>query len=90
MFLKEVTIKNYRAVQELNLEFKPGFNLLIGNNGAGKTSVLEAISVGLAGFLAGIDGVSAKSILHDDIHCVLNRAGDASGGIQYFTPVEIG
>ena len=90
MFLKEVTIKNYRAVQELNLEFKPGFNLLIGNNGAGKTSVLEAISVGLAGFLAGIDGVSAKSILHDDIHFVLNRAGDASGGIQYFTPVEIG
>ena len=41
MYLKKVHIKNYKAIEELDIDLKPGVNLLIGDNGAGKTSVLE-------------------------------------------------
>ena len=67
MYLKNITIKNFKAIGEMTLDFQEGVNLLIGDNGAGKTSVLDAISVGLGGFLAGISGVPSKNILSDQV-----------------------
>ena len=45
MWIKEITISNYKAIREMNISFQRGVNLLIGDNGVGKTSVLEAITV---------------------------------------------
>ena len=39
MFLERVNIKNYKAIEDIDIDFCPGINLLIGDNGAGKTSV---------------------------------------------------
>ena len=47
MNLSNVKIKNFRNIEELDINFKPGFNLIKGKNGKVKTSVLEAIAVGL-------------------------------------------
>ena len=47
MYLKQVTIENFRGIENMTLDFHPGINLLIGNNGVGKTTVLEAIVAGL-------------------------------------------
>ena len=46
MHIETVTLSNYKsflARQTLNLE--PGFNLLVGTNNAGKTSVLDVIDM---------------------------------------------
>ncbi len=43
MFLKEITIKNFRNLNELNLNFDSRINIFVGENGAGKTNLLEAI-----------------------------------------------
>ena len=43
--LKLVNLRNIEAAQ---FRFKPGFNLIVGTNGVGKSSVLEAIAVSLA------------------------------------------
>jgi len=43
MILNEVTILNYKNIGEARLEFSPKLNCLIGNNGQGKTNVLDAI-----------------------------------------------
>ena len=67
MNLKSVSIKNFKGVKNMEIEFTPKVNLLIGDNGAGKTSVLEAIAVALSGMLKGIQGVPAKNILQSDI-----------------------
>ena len=67
MYLKNVTIKNFKAIADMTLEFQEGINLLIGDNGAGKTSVLDALSIGLGGYLAGITGVPSKNILSDQV-----------------------
>lgn len=89
MYIESVSIKNFKAIDELKIDFRPGVNLLIGDNGVGKTSVLEAITVALGGFLTGIPGVSSKNILADDVKICLTELGQASSAIQYKTPVEI-
>ena len=63
MYLKKIHIKNYKAIKELDIELKPGVNLLIGDNGAGKTSVLEGIAVALGGMFVNVAGVSTKNII---------------------------
>lgn len=45
MYLSQVRAENIRALQPLVLQPDPGFNLIIGDNAAGKTSVLEAIYI---------------------------------------------
>lgn len=43
MHVDRLEIRNLRSVQEASLQPGPGLNLLLGDNGAGKTSVLEAL-----------------------------------------------
>ena len=43
MTLDTATIVNYKNIAEARLEFSPKLNCLIGNNGQGKTNVLDAI-----------------------------------------------
>ncbi len=89
MNLEHVSIKNFKGVENMELEFTPGVNLLIGDNGVGKTSVLEAIAVVLAGMLKGLKGVPTKNILQNDIRFTLDETGDASTGVRYWCPSEI-
>lgn len=89
MNLTHVSIKNFKGVKNMELDFAPGVNLLIGDNGVGKTSVLEAIAVGLAGMLKGIPGVPVKNILQSDIRFEVDEKGDASTGVRYYCPTEI-
>lgn len=47
MKLRSVEIENYRAIDEIKLNFDPQLTVFHGVNGDGKTSVLSAIAVGL-------------------------------------------
>ena len=89
MYLKHIVIENFKGHTHCELDFKPGFNLLIGDNGMGKTSVLEAISVALGGFISGIDDVSSKHFMQDEIRISATPMGDGSFHRQYETPVLV-
>ncbi|MBP6230965.1 MAG: DNA replication and repair protein RecF [Paludibacteraceae bacterium] len=43
MFLTKLSVINYKNIAEANLEFCQGINCFIGNNGMGKTNILDAI-----------------------------------------------
>ena len=43
MILDRLEVDHLRVIERASLSFKPGFNLLIGANGSGKTTVLEAV-----------------------------------------------
>lgn len=43
MFLKSLVLKNFRNYSSLSTSFSEGVNLIIGDNGMGKTNLLEAI-----------------------------------------------
>ena len=89
MQIQEVKISNFKGIDEWNIKFKPGFNLIIGENGRGKTSILEAIAVGLGGYVAGIPDVGTRHIGKDEIRREYVRSGDGSCAIKYHLPTRI-
>ncbi|RMF37892.1 MAG: DNA repair protein RecN, partial [Chloroflexi bacterium] len=47
--LVELTIRNFAIIDELALEFHPGFNVLTGETGAGKSIIIDAVELLLGG-----------------------------------------
>ena len=89
MYLKKISVENFKSIENLEVNLNKGFNLIIGNNGVGKTSILEAISVGISGFIGGIDGVNNKNFTIDEIRCDTELLGQGSYNIKYKTPVKV-
>ena len=40
--LTELIVRNYAIIDQLRLDFDPGFNVLTGETGAGKSIILDA------------------------------------------------
>lgn len=89
MYIRSVSIKNFKNFGEQTFELDDRFTLVIGGNGVGKTSVLEALSVGLGGFLVGLDGVSARSIRSEEVRRRWKKFGSATVTMEKQLPCEI-
>lgn len=63
MYLKKLTLKNFRCFSELEVEFDPKLTVFIAENGQGKTAVLDAIATGFGRLLTklGKKGHALKS-----------------------------
>lgn len=54
-YIQQINIKNFKAIEEMDLEFVPshsdraGWKVLLGENGTGKSSVLQAVAIALMG-----------------------------------------
>ena len=51
MYVKKLLIENFRGIRKMELELHPRMNLFIGINGAGKSSVLDALGYLFAPFV---------------------------------------
>lgn len=63
MYLAKLTISNFRKLKEASFEFVPGLNVLVGANNIGKTAVVDALRMLLAGHEEPYPRISS-----DDIH----------------------
>jgi putative ATP-dependent endonuclease of OLD family len=43
MYIKSITIKNFRKISEANCQFNEGLNLIVGPNDSGKTAIIDAL-----------------------------------------------
>jgi putative ATP-dependent endonuclease of OLD family len=43
MYLRQLGIKNFRSCYDVEVEFRPGITLLVGENNSGKSNVIEAL-----------------------------------------------
>lgn len=43
MHLRKLSLLNFKNVEELDVDFSPSLNCFIGNNGSGKTNIMDAI-----------------------------------------------
>ena len=48
--IKSVRIRNFRGIRDLAIDLDPQVTVLFGSNAAGKTSVLDAIAIGLGAY----------------------------------------
>jgi len=45
MYIKKLSIKNFRNIKNLNLELDKGLNIIIGENNTGKTAIIDALRI---------------------------------------------
>ncbi|MBI9063501.1 MAG: AAA family ATPase [Marinilabiliaceae bacterium] len=45
MYLKQFSIKNFRSIENLTLNLNKGVNIIIGENNAGKTAIIDALRI---------------------------------------------
>lgn len=67
MKIKKLSLDNFRCFNRLELLLRGRVNLLIGNNGSGKSALLEGLSVGLGTVLTHLPDVSGVSFRKYDI-----------------------
>ncbi len=61
-------LANLRAIESAQFQFQPGFNLIVGVNGVGKTTVLDALRISLSPVVKHINRLRAKTdFATDDI-----------------------
>lgn len=89
MYLKEIEISNFKMFKDTKISFKPGFNLLLGDNGVGKTTVLEAIAVALSGFLFGMEDVPTRNIYKQDVRYHIEKDRNGIPNKKYHVPTSI-
>ncbi len=63
MYLKKLSIQNFRRFKSLELEFQKGVNLLIGENDSGKSAIIDAIK-----FVTGTHSNDWQRLDKDDFH----------------------
>lgn len=88
MTIKELQIKNFRCYENIKIKLNPNYTVLVGINGAGKTTVLDAISVALGGYISVFDGIGAYGINKNDCHYKMYEMGSTIERQHQF-PVEI-
>ena len=47
MHIKHITVKNFRCFEHLEFDLNPDINIFVGNNGSGKSAVLDAIAAAM-------------------------------------------
>lgn len=84
--LESLTILNYKNIREAELSFSPGVNCLVGNNGMGKTNLLDAIYY--MSFCKSQNGMTDSQVItHDEEYFMLKGryqlpASDVADEIQ--------
>ncbi len=80
MHLKKISLINFKNVAELQLDFSPGINALVGSNGAGKTNIIDAVHfLSLSKSMLGL--TDRQSVRHSSPFFVVDGVfeGDAGG-----------
>jgi len=74
MHVDRVVIRNFRGIESADIRLRPGLNVLVGRNGSGKTTVLQALRMLLDATL----GRQARSLTEGDIYGNEKLAGPAN------------
>lgn len=88
MRIDKLTVKNFRGFAEQSFEFNKQFNILIGDNATGKTSILDALSIAMGSFLLGIKDVAGRHIRGEDVRYKFEKSGGQTF-LRWQTPVEV-
>jgi len=88
MRIDRLTVKNFKGFDDKTFDFSRSidapangngsFHLIIGQNGKGKTSALDALAIAAGGWFLGVRGEDSRHIQPEDIRVELLSFGDTS------------
>jgi predicted ATP-binding protein involved in virulence len=73
MKLKSVKLQNFRAFQELEIPLHPQLTIFVGNNADGKTTILDAIAIGLGAILTRLPDIKGRNFGKYDLRQSLKK-----------------
>jgi DNA replication and repair protein RecF len=71
MYLKKLSLTNFKNYDQAELEFSPKINCIVGNNGVGKTNILDAIHY-LSLTKSFFNNIDSISIRHGEDYFIIN------------------
>ena len=57
MFLESMILHNFRCFSDIEIKFNNRLTVVVGNNGAGKSTILEAATIAAGTLTAAMDGL---------------------------------
>ena len=92
MRVDRLRIRNFKRFEDYTLELHPRFTLLVGDNGAGKTTILDALAVAAGVWLVkppdSMLATSGRNILRNEIRLDIRHEGDRAQFVEC-KPVSI-
>ncbi len=67
MRIDHLIVRNFKGFEQSEFLFHPEFNLIVGDNGTGKTSLLDALSVALGSWFLGFGDYDTRSIRSHEV-----------------------
>ena len=80
--IRRLKLRNYRCFREIEVDFHEQLTVLVAQNGAGKTSILDALAVAFGPYIGAFDESKGKHFEHDDIRMTRVRE-TASNEMEY-------
>jgi DNA replication and repair protein RecF len=78
MYLKKLTLTNFKNYEQAELEFSPKINCFVGNNGVGKTNILDAIHY-LSFTKSFFNNIDNTSIRHGEDYFIIQGTFSGNG-----------
>ena len=67
MRIDRLSIRNFKGFSEREFVFHPDFNLIVGTNGTGKTTALDALAVAIGSWFLGVRGADTRHIRPNEV-----------------------
>ncbi len=67
MRIDRLTVHNFKGFSEREFTFHPEFNLIVGTNGTGKTTALDALAVAAGSWFLGVRGADSRHIRSNEV-----------------------
>lgn len=74
--ISELEISNFRRFESLSIDFDQQLTVLVGDNGTGKSTLIDAASIALGTLFHKIEYATSPSISSDDARSVVIKQGD--------------
>lgn len=68
MTLEKLQLKNFRCFDDIEVAFHDQLSVIVGVNGAGKTSIMEGVAIAISSMFVKMDGLTARKIDKDQAH----------------------
>lgn len=88
MYIRELTLQNFRGFDNIKVAFHPNLTVIVGANGSGKTSIMEGAAIAISTIFVKMDGVSGRGIDKSQAHLKAFSVGSTKD-VQPQYPVTV-